>query len=333
MTDEKTPLIKRENEDDNGLDVRRSKPSWPKRISNTVVGTVRVFISTVLAPGYYVVACFYDEKGHFSLSMPFVRIGRSLSRKQRRKKKQAVPVPGHPSMSEKSTSTSVPSTKQPKREQTHDTDRPRIKKEHSRSPSSSSVSSASSIDTEASEESKSRRSIRIKTVNEDALRKRRQRRGEDGSQKSSRGTQQPQLTAENIKSPKTPSQSSGLMKYPRAPAPPRPLVPRRQPSYAMLNSSSTGLIGGKKTLVIDLDETLIHSMAKGGRMSTGHMVEVKLQSPVGVGGAVLGPQVPILYYVHKRPHCDEFLRKVRRQTMELLSLVLTHANRSANGIT
>lgn len=24
----------------------------------------------------------------------------------------------------------------------------------------------------------------------------------------------------------------------------------------------------------------------------------------------IGPQHPILYYVHKRPHCDEFLRKI-----------------------
>ena len=45
-------------------------------------------------------------------------------------------------------------------------------------------------------------------------------------------------------------------------------------------------------------------------MSSGHMVEVKLQTAVGLGGATLGPQHPILYYVHKRPHCDEFLRKV-----------------------
>jgi CTD nuclear envelope phosphatase 1 len=40
------------------------------------------------------------------------------------------------------------------------------------------------------------------------------------------------------------------------------------------------------------------------------MVEVKLQQPMGVGGGMIGPQVPILYYVHKRPHCDEFLKKV-----------------------
>ena len=51
-------------------------------------------------------------------------------------------------------------------------------------------------------------------------------------------------------------------------------------------------------------------MAKGGRFTTGHMVEVKLQHPVGTGGQIIGPQVPILYYVHKRPYCDEFLKKV-----------------------
>lgn len=67
----------------------------------------------------------------------------------------------------------------------------------------------------------------------------------------------------------------------------------------------------QKTLIIDLDETLIHSMAKGGRMSTGHMVEVKLNAYVGLGGnASPATQHPILYYVHKRPHCDDFLRRV-----------------------
>ena len=66
----------------------------------------------------------------------------------------------------------------------------------------------------------------------------------------------------------------------------------------------------KKTLIIDLDETLIHSMAKGGRMSTGHMVEVRLGGPVSSSGVSLGPGVPILYYVHERPNCHEFLRKV-----------------------
>ena len=100
-----------------------------------------------------------------------------------------------------------------------------------------------------------------------------------------------------------------MTKYPRAPAPPRPLIPRRQPSYTLPEAPGGRLT--QKTLILDLDETLIHSMAKGGRMSTGHMVEVKLSTLVGAGGGpTLGPQHPILYYVHKRPHCDDFLRRV-----------------------
>ena len=54
-------------------------------------------------------------------------------------------------------------------------------------------------------------------------------------------------------------------------------------------------------------------------MSSGHMVEVKLNAPValsppqpGQAPPMLSPQHPILYYVHKRPHCDEFLRKVAK---------------------
>ncbi|KAF1814537.1 hypothetical protein P152DRAFT_392540 [Eremomyces bilateralis CBS 781.70] len=40
------------------------------------------------------------------------------------------------------------------------------------------------------------------------------------------------------------------------------------------------------------------------------MVEVKISQSIGANGVTIGPQVPILYYVHKRPYCDEFLRKV-----------------------
>jgi len=41
-------------------------------------------------------------------------------------------------------------------------------------------------------------------------------------------------------------------------------------------------------------------------MGSGHMVEVKLSTYAAAGGS----SVPILYYVHKRPYCDEFLRRV-----------------------
>lgn len=61
--------------------------------------------------------------------------------------------------------------------------------------------------------------------------------------------------------------------------------------------------GSKKTLVIDLDETLIHSVSRGTthvNSSQGHIVEVKFSSS----------GISTLYYVHKRPHCDLFLTKV-----------------------
>ncbi|KAF9953488.1 Nuclear envelope morphology protein 1 [Mortierella alpina] len=56
-------------------------------------------------------------------------------------------------------------------------------------------------------------------------------------------------------------------------------------------------MGRKKTLVLDLDETLIHSTSRGSR-SQGYMVEV------------LVDRHACLYYVYKRPHVDYFLKKV-----------------------
>lgn len=51
----------------------------------------------------------------------------------------------------------------------------------------------------------------------------------------------------------------------------------------------------RKVLILDLDETLIHLLSKTSRMSTSHMVEVRLNN------------LATLYYVYKRPFCDEFL--------------------------
>ncbi|KIW16662.1 hypothetical protein PV08_03850 [Exophiala spinifera] len=167
------------------------------------------------------------------------------------------------------------------------------------------------------EESETRRSsIRIKEQTDPALKRRRQKKAA-----SPLGDNGP-LTVDNIKSPTSPSPSLKMTRYPHAPQPLRPLIPRRQPSYANLvprppTRGSAPL--QQKTLILDLDETLIHSLAKGGRMSSGHMVEVKLNVPIALSSpqpgqvtSVLGPQHPILYYVHKRPHCDEFLRKISK---------------------
>lgn len=61
----------------------------------------------------------------------------------------------------------------------------------------------------------------------------------------------------------------------------------------------------KKTLILDLDETLIHSMSRGAPRSLGssnscHTIELKVNS------------VATLYYVYKRPFCDFFLREISR---------------------
>ncbi|KAJ3036015.1 Nuclear envelope morphology protein 1 [Rhizophlyctis rosea] len=55
----------------------------------------------------------------------------------------------------------------------------------------------------------------------------------------------------------------------------------------------------RKTLVLDLDETLIHSTSRGSR-NHDHMIEVLVEKHV------------CLYYVYKRPYCDLFLKTVSK---------------------
>lgn len=56
----------------------------------------------------------------------------------------------------------------------------------------------------------------------------------------------------------------------------------------------------KKLLVLDLDETLVHSTSKGSRNHDKNctLIEVLIEKHV------------CLYYVYKRPHVDYFLKKV-----------------------
>ncbi|KAF2692105.1 hypothetical protein K458DRAFT_285960 [Lentithecium fluviatile CBS 122367] len=324
--DEKTPLLN--NSNGPFPEAQASKGRLiPHRITGAVVGGLYFLAYPAVWTGKRVRAWFYYDDGSFSLVAPVYKLAYSAYSyiRPRRKKAKAVagrtqessddhekerrtrrlssvqsksrrPMQRSPSVA--STSTAITSDSESERPPTRD-DELDTPSRHTRS-----KSTASSVSEEIAP---AQRKIRIKLHNEEALRQR--KAAKKTSRTSSKGPLQVSAEAANaLKSPIGPIASKQLTKFPRAPQPPRPLVPRRQPSYSASGASAVG--PHQKTLIIDLDETLIHSMAKGGRYTTGHMVEVKLQQPVGAGGQIIGPQVPILYYVHKRPHCDEFLKKV-----------------------
>lgn len=322
MTDEKSSLLQHQDGSaEDTMPERQSSGFWriPRRIAEAVVASLKVVLSTIAAPARYVVTCFHDEQGRFSTMAPIRYTFRS-----RRRKSQAYAASGRRDVEEKEGYHEKPRLR-PKDDTRHTASRDTSTERSFSVDSTATTQSESESEKQSSAEleedgparntrSKSgsrdeiapaKKSIRIKLHNEEALKRKRLHKA---SKSSDLRVDRVAAVANSLKSPSSPASATKL-KYPRAPAAPRPLVPRRQPSYTFTHNTETP----KKTLIIDLDETLIHSTAKGGRMSTGHMVEVRLfQGPVGGSGPVLGPQVPpILYYVHERPCCHEFLRKVR----------------------
>ena len=309
--DETTPLLAHTVTGFKNPDARSS--GWlsvPKRIAASFINSIRWVLSALAAPGVYLIACLYDDDGNFA---PLLRLTRSFGGRRKEKgyaeamdekaRELATPPPnsrGARPVSIYSSSSGLSSESESER----DADRTA----QASGSKTSSGRHARSKSLQATEEiAPSRRSIRIKLHSDDSLRQRRHKKSQSAGVRD--GTLAQNDISAQLKSPTSPV--GALTKYPRTPAPPRPLIPRRQPSY--VNAEPTE-IRPQKTLILDLDETLIHSMSKGGRMSTGHMVEVRLATTyVGVGGqASIGPQHPILYYVHKRPHCDDFLRRVCR---------------------
>lgn len=324
---EETPLLDVEKSESRDLQLS----GWhviPKRISSSLIDSIRWIFSTLAAPGVYLIACLYDERGNFAPFSQIRKLGAVFSPGSRRtstsqafgisaideggawgeqsSRKSAVGRRGSPkgvrALSSNSSSSGISSESE--------SDRDPSLRETEQSASSSRHARSKSLQN-SDEIAPARRSIRIKLHNEDNLRQRKHKKAQLTTTQSngSGAVSASEISPATLKSPTSPAASLLMTKYPRAPAPPRPLIPRRQPSYSLPDASNGRLT--QKTLILDLDETLIHSMAKGGRMSTGHMVEVKLNTLVGAGGSTtLGPQHPILYYVHKRPHCDDFLRRV-----------------------
>jgi CTD nuclear envelope phosphatase 1 len=328
--DEKTPLLSQPRQE---FQDTQKPTGWqlPQRVSRAFVGTVKVLLTPIVISGQFMIACFYDDvDGHYSLFAPVYHISRSFKRTRRKTTMSTSDTSGTEKEKSKSRRISVSQTqsktKKPIRRSPSitsssaitsdseiESERPPTRDEDNDTPSRHTRSKSTASST-TEEIAPAKRSIRIKLHNEEALRQRKSTRQPSRSGPSRGGSMQVSAeAAAALKSPTSPGtvSSKQLTRFPRAPQPPRPLVPRRQPSYSAAGASALG--PHQKTLILDLDETLIHSMAKGGRFTTGHMVEVKLQEPVNAGqGQIIGPQIPILYYVHKRPHCDEFLKKVCR---------------------
>ncbi|KAI0892297.1 hypothetical protein F4806DRAFT_480175 [Annulohypoxylon nitens] len=342
--DEKTPLLERHDVKETNI---RSY-SWhviPARIASNLVNSLRWVLSTIAAPGVYLVACFYDEQGNFAPLRQFRSLFGIYGADKRKlaadfhenivadSEKEALSQ--HPGQTFRglyafSASRPVPSSGTSSSGLSSDSE----SDTGNRSPgarrgSGSSGRHARSKSFDPSDETAPRRSIRIKLNNDEAMRQRKHKKSRSVSAPTGAGSGEASadLSAQ-LKSPTSPI--SALTKYPKTPAPPRPLIPQRQPSYIPYEPLDPKHL---KTLILDLDETLIHSMSKGGRMGSGHMVEVRLNtSYVGSGGQqALGPQHPILYYVHKRPYCDEFLRKVRPQ-IRIGDFLDSHANSTHQGL-
>ncbi|KJZ76825.1 hypothetical protein HIM_03702 [Hirsutella minnesotensis 3608] len=300
---ETSHLLEKSKQGDN------SRGNWwhvlPRNIVSSIISPIRWLLATLASPGVYLIACFYDEEGNFVPFVPikklfgfrkgdrgnYAAISDGVSRPQPSKaslrRRNPALRSAAPAWSSSGSSTSGASS------ESEGEETKAAKSKHGRAESVVALG----------ENSSARRSIRIKLQHDEALGQRKHRRTHSAVARTQASEED--LSAQ-LKSPTSPI--AALTKYPKTPAPPRPLIPRRQPSYLNIEAP----LKQQKTLILDLDETLIHSMSKGGRMSTGHMVEVRLNTAsLGMGGAAGGAaQHPILYWVNKRPFCDEFLRRV-----------------------
>lgn len=296
---ENTPLLSEGRDSSEPWHTSRGQ-SLPRRILASVINSLRWFFSTLASPGVYLFACFYNDEGVFA---PMTQLKKLFGVYPNSRRKEAFGSDQSDGSSGRYGSgynnmLAPPTNVRPGTSSSMSSE---SDSDHSQTPSRHSRSKSSE------EGGQTRRSIRIKLNNDDASRQRKQHRKTQSAAPRTKPSEYGQELSAHLKSPTSPH--AALTKYPKAPAPPRPLIPRRQPSYINFEPSRKQ----QKTLILDLDETLIHSMSKGGRLNSGHMVEVRLNTAslgLGSGGNAGMAQHPILYWVNKRPYCDEFLRRV-----------------------
>ncbi|KAG9998344.1 hypothetical protein KCU80_g23829, partial [Aureobasidium melanogenum] len=190
----------------------------PSRVASMLITALKLILDFILAPFRYLGAAFYDSNGKFSLLIPMRSMRRLFSPEPRE------PAP-HTSPTKPQTrprGTSVSSTTS---SAVSDSEGDAFASFDQGPAANTRSKSAADKD----EIAPAKRSIRIKLHNnEDALRRRRQRNTSD-AEKSDQD--KVAAVANSLKSPS--SSAVTKLRYPRAPAPPRPLVPRRQPSYVM----------------------------------------------------------------------------------------------------
>ncbi|OAQ97498.1 hypothetical protein LLEC1_00831 [Akanthomyces lecanii] len=308
---EQTPLLPEGKEASEAWHTSRGQ--WfPRRMVSSVINSIRWFLSTLASPGVYLIACFYDDEGIFAPMTQLKKLFGVYPNSRRKAAYGSSQTDGAGDSSDSNSSTSRQNNKKLAppanvRPGTSSSMSSESDSDHSQTQPTSSRHNRSKSLQPSEEGGPSRRSIRIKLNNDDATRQRKQHRKTQSAASRTKPSEYGQELSAHLKSPTSPH--AALTKYPKAPAPPRPLIPRRQPSYINFEPSRKQ----QKTLILDLDETLIHSMSKGGRLNSGHMVEVRLNTAslgLGGGGNAGMAQHPILYWVNKRPYCDEFLRRV-----------------------
>lgn len=297
-----SPVVEDDSEDDSlasNLVTQAQGKTAPEKPGGVVrglwrsrwCGCFRWAFSSVGKTLEWAIGSVYNERGEFSVMEPLRRVAwlvigrKTVQNRQRRRRNSQMMHTSNPKFELTVEGEDNPDIIMDDDGGGGDRGGADMKRVKSMSGSSGSRSTASTGS--SGQEILPRRSIRIRLYNEER------------SHQKSKST--------SVKSPTSPSASLRMTKYPRIGGPPAPLLSHKP---------------CPKTLILDLDETLIHSLAKGGRMSSGHMVEVKLDR-----------QHAILYYVHKRPYCDEFLRKVRLITSISRKIVCSIDRRLQNGTT